>query len=267
MVVAHPLAFVFGLLGNAVSFMVYLAPAPTFYRIFKKKTTDGFQSVPYVVALFSAMLWIYYAILKANAILLISVNIVGCFIESAYIFMYILYAPKKAKAKTVRLLLLLNVGAFCSILVPSQLFASGGKRLRILGFVCSAFAVSVSAAPLSIMLPNVLGLTFGTTQMALYLYYKNKSPIVTDEKLPEQAVSVNLRGGSEVYPVNTKADEAEKLAEVRLEVERPETEAPPDLESIAAQPQLREVEVVTALHPIRELEVVTVPALRAVAVA
>ncbi|KAF3786281.1 Bidirectional sugar transporter [Nymphaea thermarum] len=307
MVVAHPLAFVFGLLGNAVSFMVYLAPVPTFYRIFKKKTTDGFQSVPYVVALFSAMLWIYYAILKTNAILLISVNIVGCFIESAYIFMYILYAPKKAKAKTVRLLLLLNVGAFCSILVPSQLFASGGKRLRILGFVCSAFAVSVSAAPLSIMrlvirtksvefmpfflsffltlsagmwlvygllindlfvaLPNVLGLTFGTTQMALYLYYKNKSPIVTDEKLPEQAVSVNVWGGSEVHPVNTKADEAEKLAEVRLEVERPETEAPPDLESTAAQPRLREVEVVTDLPPMRELEVVTVPALRAVEVA
>ncbi|TVU25304.1 hypothetical protein EJB05_27796, partial [Eragrostis curvula] len=44
--------------GNIISFMTYLAPLPTFYRIYKNKLIQGFQSVPYVVALFSAMLWI-----------------------------------------------------------------------------------------------------------------------------------------------------------------------------------------------------------------
>ncbi|CAN6372108.1 unnamed protein product [Urochloa humidicola] len=74
----HPLAFTFGLLGNIISFMTYLAPLPTFYRIFKSKSTEGFQSVPYVVALFSSMLWIYYALLKSNEFLLITVNAAGC---------------------------------------------------------------------------------------------------------------------------------------------------------------------------------------------
>ncbi|CAN6472269.1 unnamed protein product [Victoria cruziana] len=318
MIAAHSFALVFGLLGNAVSFMVYLAPVPTFYRIFKKKTTDGFQSLPYVVALFSAMLWIYYAMLKTNALLLITVNIVGCFIESTYIFMFIFYAPQRAKIKTVKLLLLLNVGAFCSILVPTMVFVSGGKRLNILGWVCSAFAVSVSAAPLFIMrsvirtksveympfslslfltlsaamwlvygilindlfvaLPNVLGLTFGTAQMALYLYYKNNSPVVADQKLPEQGVAINVCGGSEVHPVDAKADEAEKVAEVHMEAERQGTEAGHDLEAVATVPQRRETGVVT-LPPIRELpevvtlpelwevEVVTVPAVREIVVA
>ncbi|KAK4395573.1 Bidirectional sugar transporter SWEET14 [Sesamum angolense] len=94
-------AFAFGLLGNIVSFMVYLSPIPTFYQIYKKKTSEGFQSVPYVVALFSAMLWIYYALLKSNATLIITINSVGCFIETIYICFYLFYAPKKERIPNV----------------------------------------------------------------------------------------------------------------------------------------------------------------------
>ncbi|RLM69536.1 hypothetical protein C2845_PM17G09930 [Panicum miliaceum] len=103
----HPLAFAFGLLDNIISFMTYLAPLPTFYRIYKSKSTEGFQSVPYVVALFSAMLWIYYALLKSDEILLITVNTAGCVIETLYIVVYLAYAPKKAKVRPWPHLLLL----------------------------------------------------------------------------------------------------------------------------------------------------------------
>jgi solute carrier family 50 protein (sugar transporter) len=72
---------------------------PTFYRIYKNKSTEGFQSVPYVVALFSAMLWIYYALLKSDEYLLITSNSAGCVIETLYITMYLVYAPKKAKVR------------------------------------------------------------------------------------------------------------------------------------------------------------------------
>lgn len=58
--------------------------------------------MPYVVALFSAMLWIYYALLKSNELLLITINSAGCVIETLYIAMYLLYAPKKAKVRRRR---------------------------------------------------------------------------------------------------------------------------------------------------------------------
>lgn len=74
---------------------------PTFYKIYKKKSTEGFQSVPYVVGLFSAMLWIYYAFLKPDTTLLITINSVGCFIQTFYICFFLFYATKKAKVRTI----------------------------------------------------------------------------------------------------------------------------------------------------------------------
>ncbi|GJN04792.1 hypothetical protein PR202_ga22365 [Eleusine coracana subsp. coracana] len=137
--------------GNIISFMTYLAPLPTFYRIYKNKSTQGFQSVPYVVALFSAMLWIYYALIKSDECLLITINSAGCIIETIYIVVYLVYAPKKSKMFTAKILLLLNVGVFGLILLLTLLLAVGEKRVVLLGWVCVGFSVSVFVAPLSII--------------------------------------------------------------------------------------------------------------------
>ncbi|CAN6372105.1 unnamed protein product [Urochloa humidicola] len=225
----HPLAFTFGLLGNIISFMTYLAPLPTFYRIVKSKSTEGFQSVPYVVALFSAMLWIYYSLLKSNEFLLITVNAAGCVIETIYIVIYLTYAPKKAKLFTAMILLLLNVGVFGLILLLTMLLSAGEKRVVVLGWVCVGFAVSVFVAPLSIIrkvvvtrsvefmpfflslsltvsavvwflygllikdkyvaLPNVIGFTFGVIQMGLYAFYRNAKPRVLAKDVMDEKVT------------------------------------------------------------------------------
>ncbi|XP_062197736.1 bidirectional sugar transporter SWEET14-like [Phragmites australis] len=221
----HPWAFAFGLLGNIISFMTYLAPLPTFYRIYKNKSTQSFQSVPYVVALFSAMLWIYYALLKSDECLLITINSAGCVIETLYIAVYLAYAPKKAKLFTAKVLLLLNVGVFGLILLLTLLLTAGKKRVVLLGWVCVAFSVSVFVAPLSIIrqvvrtrsvefmpfslslsltvsaivwflygllikdkyvaLPNVLGFTFGVIQMGLYAIYRNATPRVPAKEVAD----------------------------------------------------------------------------------
>ncbi|KAF7087600.1 hypothetical protein CFC21_090774 [Triticum aestivum] len=212
----HPWAFAFGLLGNVISFMTYLAPLPTFYRIYRSKSTQGFQSVPYVVALFSAMLWIYYALLKSNECLLITINSAGCIIETIYIVIYLTYAPKQAKLLRAKILFPLNVGVFGLILLLTLLLSEGEKRVVMLGWVCVGFSVSVFIAPLSIIclvvrtrsvefipfslslsltisavvwflygllikdkyvaLPNILGFAFGVIQMGLYAVYRNTTP-------------------------------------------------------------------------------------------
>ncbi|KAL5701405.1 Bidirectional sugar transporter sweet14 [Ranunculus cassubicifolius] len=215
------LAFVFGILGNIVSFIVFLSPLPTFYRVFKRKNTEGFQCIPYVVALFSAMLWLYYAYLKPNGSLLLIINGIGCGIESFYVVVYLIYAPNTAKIKTFKLLFLLNVVAFGAIVGFTYFLSKGKIRVTIVGWICSAFAVSVFAAPLSIIrqvlrtrsvefmpislsffltlcavmwfwygifvkdlyvaIPNVLGFLFGVAQMGLYIIYRKSRPNVVPE--------------------------------------------------------------------------------------
>ncbi|KAF8659744.1 hypothetical protein HU200_058205 [Digitaria exilis] len=126
--------------------------SPTFYRIYKSKSTEGFQSVPYVVALFSAMLWIFYALIKSNEALLITINAAGVVIESIYVVMYFVYADKKTKWFTAKIMLGLNVGFFGLILLVTLLFFKGDKRVVTLGWICVGFSVSVFVAPLSIIL-------------------------------------------------------------------------------------------------------------------
>jgi uncharacterized protein with PQ loop repeat len=131
---------------------------PTFYRIYKSKSTEGFQSVPYVVALFSAMLWIFYAVIKTGELLLITINAAGIVIESIYIIMYFIYAPKKSRLFTAKIMLGLNVGFFGLIMLVTLLFFKGDKRVVSLGWICVGFSVSVFVAPLSIIVSSTSSL-------------------------------------------------------------------------------------------------------------
>jgi solute carrier family 50 (sugar transporter) len=146
---------------------------PTFYRIYKSKSTEGFQSVPYVVALFSAMLWIFYALIKSNETFLITINAAGCVIETVYVVMYFVYATKKGRMFTAKIMLLLNVGAFGAILLLTLLLFKGDKRVVMLGWICVGFSVSVFVAPLSIMVSSStmhLSSMHACTWIEIYIY-------------------------------------------------------------------------------------------------
>ncbi|KAL3368712.1 hypothetical protein AABB24_009509 [Solanum stoloniferum] len=218
----HPWLLVFGVLGNVISILVFLAPVPAFRRICKEKSTMGYQSVPYVVALFSSMLWMYYAFIKKNAILLVSINSFGCIVETIYITIFILYASKESRRQTVRLLVLLIGGLYTLIFLITLFPLNGVLRVQVVGWICVTVAVGVFAAPLSIVfqvvrtksvefmpftlsffltlsaimwfgyglllkdlciaLPNVLGFFLGMIQMLLYGIYRNAKPSIDLEK-------------------------------------------------------------------------------------
>lgn len=207
------LTFVFGLLGNIVSFMVFLAPVPTFYKIYKMKSSEGFQSIPYVIGLFSAMLMIYYAFLTPDPTLLITINAVGCFMHTGFICFYVFYASRKAKIQTMVMVLLLNVCGYGVMVLTTKFLSEGAARANIVGRICLVFSICVFVAPLCIVkqviqtksvehmpflvslfltisavmwffyglsrkdyniaIPNILGFLFGIVQMILYMIYKN----------------------------------------------------------------------------------------------
>ncbi|KAE9460481.1 hypothetical protein C3L33_07569, partial [Rhododendron williamsianum] len=188
------MASVFGILGNIVSFMVFLAPVPTFYKIYKKKSTQGFQAIPYSVALFSAVLLLYYAFLKkSNGLMIITINSIGCAIEATYLTLFIIYATKESKIYTTKLLLLFNVGACGFIMLGTSLFSKGDTRISVVGWICAVFSVCTFVAPLSIMTPNILGFTFGVAQMVLYLIYNNKTQALPETKVLDLTIAMEMK--------------------------------------------------------------------------
>ncbi|MQM21511.1 hypothetical protein Taro_054554 [Colocasia esculenta] len=216
--VTDPLSLLYRLLfalpaATAISFMVYLAPVPTFYGICKKRTTEDFQAVPYVIAQLSAMLMFYYALVKTHSPLLLAINGIGCFIETVYIVLFLVFAPRKVRISTLKLLLLLNVVAYGIIVCSTLVLLKGSARVQLMGWINVGFSVSVFAAPLGVMrhvirtrsaesipfclscfltvsavawfaygflirdfyvaAPNVLGFLFGAAQIALYIFYRD----------------------------------------------------------------------------------------------
>ncbi|KAJ6844741.1 bidirectional sugar transporter SWEET13-like [Iris pallida] len=172
------------------------------------------------------MLWIYYAFVKTNEYLLITINIFGCVIETIYIVMYLIYAPRAARVYAIKIFMLLNVGLFSLIVFSTLFLTKGHMRQKALGWMCVGFAVSVFAAPLSIIrlvittksvefmpfslsffltlsavvwfsygllikdiyvaIPNVLGFSFGVVQMVLYIIYKDVKVLKEELKVSEE---------------------------------------------------------------------------------
>ncbi|KAG2540782.1 hypothetical protein PVAP13_9NG573100 [Panicum virgatum] len=157
------------------------------------------------------MLWLYYALLSMDVLL--SINAIACVVESVYLAIYLVYAPKDAMVFNMKLLCIMNMGLFGAMVAFLQFYVEGQRRVSIAAGIGVAFALAVFVAPLAIIrqvirtksvefmpfwlsffltisavawffyglllkdlfvaMPNVLGLLFGLAQMWLYFVYRN----------------------------------------------------------------------------------------------
>ncbi|KGN46429.1 bidirectional sugar transporter N3 [Cucumis sativus] len=250
----HLLVFTFGLLGNIISFFVYLAPLPTFYRIWQKKSTEGFHALPYLVALFSSALWLCYAFLKTNTFLLITINSFGCVIEFLYFIVFIVFAANSVRMLTIRIFAMMNMGLFGLILVAIHFIPNPSNRTDVMGWICVAVSVSVFAAPLSILrqvmttksvefmpftlsffltlsaimwfayglllndiciaIPNVVGFILGLLQMVVYAIYRKRKIVIMEEKKQPEQVVLKSIAVSEVFAMKKPNGNDAQLKEV-----------------------------------------------------
>ncbi|KAL3728356.1 hypothetical protein ACJRO7_033013 [Eucalyptus globulus] len=199
------------LIRNIFSSIVFLAPIKTFYKIYKEKSSDGYQSIPYVVTLLSASLQLYYGVLKANATMTIIISAGGVVIELAYLVLFSIYASTEEKIYTAKLMLF-DIGGFGGTMALTLLLLKGQHRVNVVGWIYATFSLVAFAVPLSIMwrviktrsvefmpfttsllvtlsaitwffyglvvkdlkiaVPNAVGLLVGLAQIILYMIYK-----------------------------------------------------------------------------------------------
>ncbi|CAB4310866.1 unnamed protein product [Prunus armeniaca] len=177
MAIQHPLTLAFGLLGiaNIISFLVFLAPVPTFYTVYKRKTAEGFQALPYVLAP-----------LEFNAVHILCspqrrvqrrcrfshhINSFGCVVETLYISLFLFYAPKKARISTLRLVFYERF----RLRLDDAFDSLSSHRC------CHVVLLWSSDQDYNIAFSNILGFLFGIAQMVLYIVYKNTKKVLEEQ--------------------------------------------------------------------------------------
>ncbi|KAJ8631111.1 hypothetical protein MRB53_024434 [Persea americana] len=153
MVTANAARNIVGIIGNVISFGLFISPAPTFYKIWKKRDVEEFSPIPYLATLLNCMLWVFYGLpfVTPNSFLVVTINGAGLVLEGIYLSMYFAFSTKKQRLKALKILL--GELAFVALVVTLVLTLAHThkKRTLIVGVLCVIFGTCMYASPLSVM--------------------------------------------------------------------------------------------------------------------
>ncbi|KAG5626055.1 hypothetical protein H5410_011273 [Solanum commersonii] len=154
------LPFIIGIIGNIISVLMFLAPVGTFRRIVQNKSTEDFDSLPYICTLLNSSLWTYYGIIKPGSYLVSTVNGFGVIVETIYIALFLKFAHPKMRVSnnlinhiknTGILAGILNVGILATILLLAQFILYGEMRINVIGFLSTCLNIIMYSSPLGVM--------------------------------------------------------------------------------------------------------------------
>ncbi|KAH7425136.1 hypothetical protein KP509_11G041200 [Ceratopteris richardii] len=144
---------IIGIIGNVISFALFLSPVPTFVKVIKWRSTREFSGVPYVVMLLNSTLWVFYGIPAAvsNNILVSTTNGIGTVLEIVYIIIFLIFSDYRERRKIVLLLSAVPI-IFTAVVLCNMLFVDTlPRRAEIVGSLCIVAGIGMYAAPLTIM--------------------------------------------------------------------------------------------------------------------
>ncbi|KAH7577371.1 hypothetical protein JRO89_XS01G0241500 [Xanthoceras sorbifolium] len=154
MVSAETARNVVGIIGNVISFGLFLSPAPTFWRIIKRKSVEEFQPYAYIATCLNCMCWILYGlpVVHPDSTLVVTINFVGLVLELIYLAIFCIYDHQNKGRKKVVLGLLVEV-VFVGIVavITFTCFHTHVKRSLFVGVICDVFNIIMYASPLSIV--------------------------------------------------------------------------------------------------------------------
>lgn len=138
--------------GNITTGLVYLSPAKTFWRIARNRSTEEFESIPYICKLLNAYQWVYYGIIKPNSVLVATINGFGAVVELVFIVIFLMFAStQKMRVRTAILFGVLDLVFPAVSFLLMQLILHGQLRIDISGMFCVVFSMITYGSPLSAM--------------------------------------------------------------------------------------------------------------------
>ncbi|PPD71122.1 hypothetical protein GOBAR_DD31995 [Gossypium barbadense] len=142
-----------GIMGNASSLLLYAAPILTFTRVIRKRSTEEFSCIPYIVALSNCLLYTWYGLpvvsYKWENFPVITINGLGIILELSFIFIYLCLVKKFADKALYH-----------------------NDELSVLWL-----AYGLLSHDLLLASPNLVGLPLGILQLGLYCKYRKRGII------------------------------------------------------------------------------------------
>ncbi|KAM0938097.1 putative SWEET sugar transporter [Dioscorea sansibarensis] len=142
-----------GIIGNVLTFGLFVSPMPTFYKIWKRKDVEDFSPIPYLATLLNCALWVFYGMpfVHPKSLLIVTINGFGLVIEALYIIMCFIYSKRKLRLKMLGIFLVEVAFMAIVILVVMLAFHTHALRTKFVGSLCVIFGALMYGSPLSVM--------------------------------------------------------------------------------------------------------------------
>ncbi|CAI9762468.1 unnamed protein product [Fraxinus pennsylvanica] len=144
-----------GIMGNAATLFLYAAPVLTFSRVIRRKSTEEFSCVPYIIALLCCFLYTWYGLpivsYQWENFPVVTINGLGILFELSFIAIYFYFASANGKKKVAMLTIPVLV-LFCITAILSTFsFHDHRRRKEFVGSVGLVASVAMYGSPLVVM--------------------------------------------------------------------------------------------------------------------
>nr|GLL17521.1 bidirectional sugar transporter SWEET1-like [Ipomoea trifida] len=121
-------------------------------------------------------------------------GVFGAGLEAIYVLIFLIFAPKREKAKISGLLAVV-LSIFSAVALVSLLALHAHARKIFCGFAAAIFSIIMYGSPLSIMVPNGVGSMLGMVQLMLYAIYRGNKG---EGKKANNSVEMEMGNGNKV---------------------------------------------------------------------
>ncbi|XP_052182008.1 bidirectional sugar transporter SWEET5 [Diospyros lotus] len=144
---------IMGIVGNVISFFLFISPLPTIWKIFKSKSVQEFRPDPYVATTLNCAMWVFYGLpfIHPDNLLVLTINGAGLIIELIYVFVFLSFSAWPLRRKIIIALVIeaiFFVGLAC---ITLTILHTTKTRSKLVGGFGVFFNIIMYISPLTVM--------------------------------------------------------------------------------------------------------------------
>lgn len=125
----------------------------TFWGIYKQKSTLEYSEYPYVFTLFNCALGLLYGspFVKPHSTMILTINGAGFVLETFYLISFLIFAPRKKKVMTLRLICGLIMAFVMEVAITIFVLHTYRLRQMVVDSVGVGLSIIMYASPLCVV--------------------------------------------------------------------------------------------------------------------